>query len=203
MLSLLYQAVNHKKKKKNSSGVHNSFSMAPGRRNTLVEIFFFLCDARGNKKKSETAPQTLAQWPFMKTLIRVWKSGDTERRRGYARVKRPNQLRRELAVSPRLGPFAALHTGLPSSCLFPPARRWAPTAGLLFFLDKRQFHSPPPVRCVHITLPALPRARTHCLTPAAMWVPYRCLPEISAGLTPFIPLWHALGKHSDPTALYQ
>lgn len=64
--------------------------------------------------------------------------------------------------------------GLPSSCLFPPARRWAPTAGLLFFLDKRQFHSPPLVRCVHIALPALPRARTHCLTPAAMRVPYRC-----------------------------
>lgn len=68
------------------------------------------------------------------------------------------------------------------------------TAGFLLFLDKRQFHSPSPVHWVHITLPALPRARTHCLAPAELEVPYRCLLQISVGLTLFIPLRHALGR---------
>lgn len=83
---------------------------------------------------------------------------------------------------------------LPSSCLFPPAQRWAPTAGLLFFPDKRQFHSPPPVRCVHIALPTLRCARTHCQTPAALRVSYRCLLEISVGLTPFYATFALCGK---------
>lgn len=38
---------------------------------------------------------------------------------------------------------------LPSSCPVPPTQPWAPTAGLLFFLDKRQFHSPPPLFYSH------------------------------------------------------
>lgn len=78
-----------------------------------------------------------------------------------------------------------------------------PQLASLFFLDKQQFHSPPPVRCVHIALPALPCARTQCLTAAAMWVLYRCLLEIPKGLTPFTPLVYSVGQDVLPVTQLQ
>lgn len=81
-------------------------------------------------------------------------------------------------------PFPSLLMGLPSSCPFPPARRWAPTAGLLFFPDKRQFHSPPSVRCVHIPLP--PWCQNPLSDSNSIWVSYRCLSE----------LWLSAGFHT-------
>lgn len=61
---------------------------------------------------------------------------------------------------------------LPAVPSHPFILRRAPTAGLLFFSDKRQFHSPSPLHCVHTGACAR--------TPAALCVSYRCQSEISA-----------------------
>lgn len=50
---------------------------------------------------------------------------------------------------------------LPSRCLVPPTQQWAPTAGLLFSLDKRQFHSPPPPSYSHRSPQSRNSVRSH------------------------------------------
>lgn len=132
------------------------------------------------------------------------KTSDTEKSRGCGRegqkAKSIETNSQELPSSSQLNLSLLCRWGFLPAVSSHPLSNGRPQLASLFFLDKQQFHSPPPVRCVHIALPASPLARTHCLTPAVMWVLYRCLLEISAGLTPCIPHVYTIGQDVLPVA---
>lgn len=189
MLSLLLE---EKKKLSNFPQVHSSYSMARRQRGvqqaaiirqTVVEIFV-------TSEKNWEKPITCTT--FYDNFDTWVKTSDTETRRDYGpegqKAKSIETNSQELPSSSPLNLSLLCRWGFLPAVSSHPLSDGRPQLASLFFLDKQQFHSPPPVRCVHIALPALPCARSHCLTPAAMWVLYRCLLEIPTGLTPFTPL---------------
>lgn len=132
----------------------------------------------------------------MITLIYVWKKRDIKRKEALKGQKaKPIETDRQtLPFSLQLSLRCCVDRGFLPAVSSHPLSDGRPQLASCFSLTNGNFtvfHQ----SVVFTSLsPALPRARNHCLPPAAMWLTYRCLLEISAGLRPFIPLLHALGK---------
>lgn len=192
---MLYQAVNHK------NLVHSSYATAHGAKGraavviigqTVVEIFV-------TSQEKKEGKQTLTQ-PVMITLIHVWKKKkrDIKRRRSQkgskGQTNGDGQTEVTFESAARPSRCCCVDWGFLPAVSSHPLSDGRPQLASCFSLTNGNFTVLHQSVVFTSLSPALPRARNHCLPPAAMWLSYRCLLEISAGLTPFIPLLHALGK---------